>query len=457
MKRLGTTRVFLGLVALLVGGMATSSVDTAAQIIMGESRVEKISGEWTFNPFFRPRENTNFYGSGDGNNDGSVNEDDYNMIADEEQRNAISKGSETFRRLDMNLDEVLGEEDLDLIRKRIETPYDFERGIDSWNELPNSEARLDYLKKALEITGVDTIPLREKGWNCTHASEIFERQFNDINEGEPMGGYTPYVLFPSINIPTFTVNYNWPSWVYDILKAGHAASAVITGDSVFVMDENNQPKEVQIPHPYGLPTKLTGYQLHPNFLKLVEPQTDWIIDKNRNLTYYKDDEGNQVGVKYLTPGTKLDFYNSQDRGFEAYVNDNQDIIMYAVSYDPLEEVFSPFIRPDTTITSIQQINARPDEIVLRQNTPNPFNATTQITYRIDHAGDYSVYIYNIFGQLVTALVEKEYTTRGTYSRTWNGTDDRGRELSSGVYFYALERHGAEGTVERYVRKMTLVR
>jgi len=407
---------------------------------------------------FRPREHTNFYGSGDGNNDGSVDESDYNMIADEEQRAAISKGSETFRRLDMNLDEVLGEEDLALMSNRIQTPYDFERGIDGWNELPNSEARLDYLKKALEITGVDTIPLRELGWNCTYASEIFERQFNGI-EGElnPSSGFTRYLSIPFINIPTFSVSYDWPRWLYDILKEGHRATAVITGDSVFVMDENNQPKAIQTTHPRLPDIKITGYNLHPRFLTLVEPQTDWIIDKNRNMTYYKDDEGNQVGIKYLTPGTDLFFYNSQDRAFRAYVNDNQDIILYAINYNPLEEVFSPFIRPDTTITSIQQAHALPRGVVLNQNMPNPFNATTEIPYQIDHAGEHSLYVYNIFGQLVTTLVEREYATRGTYSRTWNGTDDHGRELSSGVYLYVLERRGAEGTVERDVGKMTLLR
>jgi hypothetical protein len=73
---------------------------------------------------------------------------------------------------------------------------------------------------------------------------------------------------------------------------------------------------------------------------------------------------------------------------------------------------------------------------LEQNRPNPFNPSTQLTYRV--AGDERVTlkIYNVSGQLVRALVDAPRAA-GAYTITWNGRDDAGRAVSSGVYFYKL--------------------
>ena len=52
MKRSRITAAFLAFVVLFIGGVAILSNDVNAQVIMGDSRVEKISDEWTFNPYF---------------------------------------------------------------------------------------------------------------------------------------------------------------------------------------------------------------------------------------------------------------------------------------------------------------------------------------------------------------------------------------------------------------------
>jgi hypothetical protein len=78
--------------------------------------------------------------------------------------------------------------------------------------------------------------------------------------------------------------------------------------------------------------------------------------------------------------------------------------------------------------------AIPDKFALDQNVPNPFNPDTKISYALPEAGFVNVEIYNILGQKVKTLVN-EYQDAGSYSVTWNGDDEYGSTVASGVYFY----------------------
>jgi hypothetical protein len=70
------------------------------------------------------------------------------------------------------------------------------------------------------------------------------------------------------------------------------------------------------------------------------------------------------------------------------------------------------------------------------NYPNPFNPTTTIGFAVTSEGEVSIAIYNLKGQLVRGLVSGVYRS-GSYSVTWDGTDDDGRTVSSGIYFYRM--------------------
>jgi len=77
---------------------------------------------------------------------------------------------------------------------------------------------------------------------------------------------------------------------------------------------------------------------------------------------------------------------------------------------------------------------------LGQNIPNPFNPSTTIRYSVSSAGPVSIRVYNAGGALVRTLVSTAHAP-GAYSVRWDGTDDRGRHLGSGVYFYRIESAG----------------
>jgi hypothetical protein len=83
----------------------------------------------------------------------------------------------------------------------------------------------------------------------------------------------------------------------------------------------------------------------------------------------------------------------------------------------------------------------PTDFHLSQNYPNPFNPATRIRYTVGtkqtQPVPVSLKIYNVLGQLVRTLVDEEKAA-GSHRVTWDGRDDGGQKLSSGVYLYRLE-------------------
>jgi photosystem II stability/assembly factor-like uncharacterized protein len=74
---------------------------------------------------------------------------------------------------------------------------------------------------------------------------------------------------------------------------------------------------------------------------------------------------------------------------------------------------------------------------LYSNYPNPFNPTTNIKYYINIAGNAELAIYNINGQKIKTII-KEHQFPGNYKFAWDGTNEAGKKVSSGSYFYQLK-------------------
>ncbi|MGB4309572.1 MAG: carboxypeptidase regulatory-like domain-containing protein [Candidatus Cloacimonadaceae bacterium] len=81
---------------------------------------------------------------------------------------------------------------------------------------------------------------------------------------------------------------------------------------------------------------------------------------------------------------------------------------------------------------------------LNGNYPNPFNPETTIRYSVKEAGRVKLEVYNIKGQLVRTLVDKDHTT-GCYTRVFDARDNRGRSISSGVYLVRMSAPGYQKT------------
>jgi flagellar hook assembly protein FlgD len=79
----------------------------------------------------------------------------------------------------------------------------------------------------------------------------------------------------------------------------------------------------------------------------------------------------------------------------------------------------------------------PRTFALEQNYPNPFNPETIIKYQLPKQAAVSIKIFNILGQKVRTLVDNVQPA-GTYSIRWDGANDRGARVPSGVYFYQMK-------------------
>lgn len=117
-------------------------------------------------------------------------------------------------------------------------------------------------------------------------------------------------------------------------------------------------------------------------------------------------------------------------------------------------VLFPIARPPV-VTGVEEMDGdralTPTGFVLYPNAPNPFNAVTRIRYDVPEVGHVSLKIYNLLGQVVRVLFDDERTP-GRYLVLWDGRDDVGRAVASGVYFVRMEA----GTLTK-VRRMLFVR
>jgi hypothetical protein len=86
--------------------------------------------------------------------------------------------------------------------------------------------------------------------------------------------------------------------------------------------------------------------------------------------------------------------------------------------------------------SVKQLAEIPNDYMLSNNYPNPFNPTTSITFSIPENSDVLLEVYNSLGERVRMLVNDNYSS-GSYSTIWNGRDDFGYEVNSGVYIYRI--------------------
>ena len=93
----------------------------------------------------------------------------------------------------------------------------------------------------------------------------------------------------------------------------------------------------------------------------------------------------------------------------------------------------------------------PGYFTLEQNYPNPFNPVTTIRYSVHKSGHITITVFNLLGQKVKTLVDA-YMTPGNKEVQWDGSDERGVPVASGVYLYMIrEKNFAK------IKRMVLMR
>ena len=90
--------------------------------------------------------------------------------------------------------------------------------------------------------------------------------------------------------------------------------------------------------------------------------------------------------------------------------------------------------------SMKPVAALPTGYILHDNYPNPFNPETTISFRVPQQSSVKVSIYDEMGQHIATLLNTEVQA-GNHMLRWNGTDNNGRPVADGVYFYKMEADG----------------
>jgi hypothetical protein len=109
------------------------------------------------------------------------------------------------------------------------------------------------------------------------------------------------------------------------------------------------------------------------------------------------------------------------------------------------------VNPGSGLAPLSPLTQPVYETALGQNIPNPFNPTTQIPFTLAQAGEVSVRIYDVRGALVATPHSGELGA-GVHSVNWDGRDNSGRPVASGMYVYTLTAGG-----NRFKKKMMLLK
>jgi hypothetical protein len=90
-----------------------------------------------------------------------------------------------------------------------------------------------------------------------------------------------------------------------------------------------------------------------------------------------------------------------------------------------------------TVIGTEETSSTPVVVMNTPATPNPFVSSTTIRYRVENDAPVIISIHDHTGQLKKTLFDAQQKA-GEYTASWDGTDDRGARLSTGVYFYCIK-------------------
>ena len=160
--------------------------------------------------------------------------------------------------------------------------------------------------------------------------------------------------------------------------------------------------------------------------------------------------------EFPSPGS--DKWDLADFCFEGYKYSNKNVpdrfkaftkeAPKHLEYYHTEVEAAIMICPKSTAVEEEEGSLTPKSFELHQNYPNPFNNETVIKFNLRRSTEVSLAIYNILGQKVRTLVEG-WLAAGSQIVSWDGKDEKGNDLSSGIYFYQL-RAGEMSETKRLV-------
>ena len=269
-------------------------------------------------------------------------------------------------------------------------------------------------------------------------------------DGEEKGSWSGTLPWAQFSYPVTTGPHTF-KWTYS------KDSSVSSGSDCAWIDDITFPTSAsgEIAIIYVPQTEFSFLELHPN----DQVSADIVI--------------NNVGTVELTgtisyPSVMNLLYNGfpveNDHNFSIPVGEAR---IYTLTYTAPETAVnldleliitsndinnSPIIIP-IHITTVPNNDPATIPVVtsLEGNYPNPFNPETAINFSLKESGKVRINIYNLKGQLVRQLLDTELPA-GRHQIVWNGKDNQGRSVSSGIYLYRMEAKGYTNTKKMMLMK-----
>ncbi|UCC80380.1 MAG: Omp28-related outer membrane protein [Candidatus Zixiibacteriota bacterium] len=257
--------------------------------------------------------------------------------------------------------------------------------------------------------------------------------------------YAPHFIIDGIIDGAYNI-YSWDGLIADRVNVSSPLTIDIDGN----YDENNQNGEVTITIFCETTPSVSNLKLR---VALTESDIQWQAPNGSNIhnQTFRDMIPNTTGEPFsINQGDTRQFtYQFEIRN--PLVPENCGIMAFVQS-DQNREILqgSKIGIPDLIPLDVYDNPSIPNNFALSQNYPNPFNAATRIDFHTEGV-KVKLAVYDVTGSLVKTLVDGSLET-GSHSIVWDGKDNSGSDVSSGVYFYRLSDSSGEN-----VRRMTLLR
>lgn len=183
------------------------------------------------------------------------------------------------------------------------------------------------------------------------------------------------------------------------------------------------------------------------------------INPNEVSLFYSRQPDNVENQIMMSPGPEQNQYSAAIPG----ASGDETLRVYFSATDSSDQTaLQPFFAPDSTFlvingTLVEPGSTRPPTtFVLKQNYPNPFDRslqpTTTIRFDLTKSASVSLNIYNILGQRVKTIMNEVPMPAGSHPTQWDGSNDAGQLVSTGIYFYRLQADNLDK-----VKRMILIR